>query len=78
MGSIALPHPHKTAGGGVSAAAREHRHLEVASDPTLSEDAHFVLDLAWPTSTTDTVHYMGLADGVGSWRKFGVDPRDFR
>lgn len=54
------------------------RHLEVADDPTLSEDAHFVLDVAWPTPTTDTVNYVGLADGVGSWRKVGVDPREFR
>lgn len=55
-----------------------HRHLEVADDPTLSEDAHFVLDVAWPTETTDTVNYVGLADGVGSWRRVGVDPREFR
>lgn len=54
------------------------RHLEVADDPTLSEDAHFVLDVPWPTSTTDTVNYVGLADGVGSWRRVGVDPREFR
>lgn len=54
------------------------RHLEVADDPSLSEDAHFVLDVAWPTGTTDTVNYVGLADGVGSWRRVGVDPRDFR
>lgn len=50
----------------------------MADDPTLSEDAYFVLDVAWPTQTTDTVHYVGLADGVGSWRKLGVDPREFR
>lgn len=50
----------------------------MADDPTLSEDAHFVLDVPWPTSTTDTVNYVGLADGVGSWRRVGVDPREFR
>ncbi|CAN0030097.1 unnamed protein product [Ectocarpus fasciculatus] len=77
VGAVALPHPHKIADGGVSANKREHRHLEVADDPTLSEDAHFVLDVAWPTETTDTVNYVGLADGVGSWRRVGVDPREF-
>lgn len=37
-----------------------------------------MLDVPWPTSTTDTVNYVGLADGVGSWRRVGVDPREFR
>ncbi|CBN75514.1 conserved unknown protein [Ectocarpus siliculosus] len=77
VGAVALPHPHKMTDGGVSANKREHRHLEVADDPTLSEDAYFVLDVAWPTETTDTVNYVGLADGVGSWRRVGVDPREF-
>lgn len=78
IGSLALPHPHKMPNGSVSASTREHRHLEFAEDPTLSEDAHFVLDISWPTATTDTVHYVGIADGVGSWRRVGVDPREFR
>lgn len=64
--------------GNLSANTREHRHLEVAEDASLSEDAHFMLDMAWATPTTDTVQYVGLADGVGSWRKVGVDPREFR
>lgn len=55
-----------------------YSHLEIADDPTLSEDAHFILDVAWPTETTDTVNYVGIADGVGSWRRVGVDPRVFR
>jgi protein phosphatase PTC7 len=76
IGSAALPHPFKTADG-VSASCRDHRHLELASDPTLSEDSHFVLSVAWPTPHSDVLHLVGVADGVGSWRKVGVDPRHF-
>lgn len=78
VGAVALPHPHKMPNGALSANQREHRHMEIAEDSSLSEDAYFVLDCTWPTPTTDTVHYIGLADGVGSWRKLGVDPREFR
>lgn len=76
VGSCALPHPFKSAGS-VSANAREHSAKELATDPTLSEDAHFILSVAWPTPYTDVLHYVGVADGVGSWRACGVDPRNF-
>jgi hypothetical protein len=52
-----------------------HRHMDLATDPTLSEDAHFVLSVPWPASKADVLHYIGIADGVGSWRGLGVDPR---
>ncbi|CAM9704782.1 unnamed protein product, partial [Phaeothamnion confervicola] len=76
LGAAALPHPFKRPGA-VSASRRDHCHLEIATDPTLSEDAHFMLSVSWPTHFTDTVHYVGVADGVGSWRALGVDPREF-
>ncbi|KAG5178855.1 phosphatase 2C-like domain-containing protein [Tribonema minus] len=46
-------------------------------DPTLSEDAHFVLSVAWATPEAESLQYVGIADGVGSWRGLGVDPREF-
>jgi hypothetical protein len=49
--------------------------MDLATDPTLSEDAHFVLSVPWPASKADVLHYIGIADGVGSWRGLGVDPR---
>jgi protein phosphatase PTC7 len=30
-----------------------------------------------PTTTLRPYTYFGVADGVGSWREYGVDPRDF-
>lgn len=53
---------------------------ELSSDPELSEDAYFVKEVELlDESGTDmqNVLYMGVADGVGSWREYGVDPRDF-
>jgi protein phosphatase PTC7 len=53
---------------------------EYASDPQLSEDAHFVTRVKLPDEKTNTLRsltYMGVADGVGSWREYDVDPREF-
>lgn len=53
---------------------------EYASDPKLSEDAHFVIRVKLPDEKDQALRaftYMGVADGVGSWREYGVDPRDF-
>ncbi|CAM9445426.1 unnamed protein product [Chrysoparadoxa australica] len=77
IGVFALPHPFKTHDQGVSASPRDHRHLELAVDPSLSEDAHLLMSLKWPNKFSDTIHYVGVADGVGSWRSVGVDPRNF-
>jgi hypothetical protein len=133
VGSFALPHPFKRAGG----AAGDHRGYgaeELATDLTLCEDAHFLLrlrdglesgdeddteaaesragggtgrrglhkdngalasfsptaealealarsqevpvSLAVQDSVSSQV-YLCVADGVGSWRGYGVDPRQF-
>lgn len=48
---------------------------QFATDPDLSEDAHFIRELKFPGE--NEILYMGIADGVGSWREYGVDPRDF-
>ncbi len=77
LGVSSLPHPFKRPGGKISASQRDHRHLELAVNPTLSEDSHFALSLTWPSVHSDTLELVGLADGVGSWRKFNVDPREF-
>lgn len=45
-----------------------------------SEDAHFVLNVHLPDEKHNEIKrftYMGVADGVGSWREYGVDPRLF-
>jgi protein phosphatase PTC7 len=49
-------------------------------DPELSEDAHFVTTARLPDEKDGTlrdVTYFGVADGVGSWREYNVDPREF-
>lgn len=49
-------------------------------DPNLSEDAHFVSEVELLNETGNNMQkllYMGVADGVGSWREYGVDPRAF-
>jgi protein phosphatase PTC7 len=53
---------------------------EISTDPELSEDAHFLTDVILPDEKDKTLRkftYMGVADGVGSWREYGVDPRLF-
>lgn len=53
---------------------------EYASDPELSEDAHFVARVKLPDGNDQTLRslvYLGVADGVGSWREYDVDPREF-
>lgn len=43
-----------------------------------SEDAHFMLQgMEWPPTGDTALTYFGVADGVGSWRERGVDPRMF-
>lgn len=53
---------------------------DLSTDPDLSEDAHFVAEAELLNESGDKMQkllYMGVADGVGSWREYGVDPRDF-
>lgn len=39
-----------------------------------SEDSYFVTHLRWPHIHNEYVSYFGVADGVGSWRAYDVDP----
>ena len=53
---------------------------DLATDPNLSEDAHFISEvelLGESGNDMQKLLYMGVADGVGSWREYNVDPREF-
>lgn len=53
---------------------------ETSTNCDLSEDAYFVkkMSLSYgPDSNSRDIIYAGVADGVGSWREYGVDPREF-
>ncbi len=53
---------------------------DLATDPNLSEDSHFVSEvelLGESGIDMQKLLYMGVADGVGSWREYNVDPREF-
>lgn len=53
---------------------------EYTKDMDLSEDAHFLTTVELPDEKGQSlrpVTYFGVADGVGSWREYGVDPREF-
>lgn len=53
---------------------------DFSNDPTYSEDAHFVTTVTLPDEKNSNFRkftYFGVADGVGSWREYGVDPREF-
>ncbi|KAL7534188.1 hypothetical protein ACHAXR_005708 [Thalassiosira sp. AJA248-18] len=79
VGVVEYPHPFKT-DGGIGSSRRNFGPQDLAEDPDLSEDAHFVTEanLLDETGTNmQKLTYMGVADGVGSWREYGVDPRDF-
>ena len=77
VGTDAVPHPFKTSAG-VAGNKRLHGPGEYATDVDLSEDAMFTFT---PQNSTETARghltYAGVFDGVGSWREYGVDPRDF-
>ena len=52
----------------------------ITNDISLSEDASFFSTVQLPDEIDQTLRkftYLGVADGVGSWREYGVDPRDF-
>lgn len=52
-----------------------------STDPDLSEDSHFMTEIKFSDEKDEMLlrqySYMGVADGVGSWREYGVDVRDF-
>lgn len=53
---------------------------EYPTDLSLSEDSFFATTVKLPDEKDQSIRdfvYMGVADGVGSWREYGVDPRDF-
>lgn len=73
------PHPYKSAEG-VGSNRRDFGPRDFAVDAELSEDAHFVKEIELNDESNTKIQkllYMGVADGVGSWREYGVDPRDF-
>eukprot|EP00543_Licmophora_paradoxa_P004546 CAMPEP_0202447936 /NCGR_PEP_ID=MMETSP1360-20130828/6714_1 /ASSEMBLY_ACC=CAM_ASM_000848 /TAXON_ID=515479 /ORGANISM="Licmophora paradoxa, Strain CCMP2313" /LENGTH=483 /DNA_ID=CAMNT_0049065255 /DNA_START=285 /DNA_END=1736 /DNA_ORIENTATION=+ len=79
IGVAELPHPYKTENGcGMN--HRDFGPLEFSTNSDLSEDAHFVTTVHLPDEKTKKmrdVTYVGIADGVGSWREYDVDPRTF-
>jgi len=79
IGVAELPHPFKTEHG-VSRNQRGHGPRHPASDTDLSEDAHFVAKVSLPDEKGGALRditYFGVSDGVGSWREYDVDPREF-
>lgn len=76
----ALPHPYKK-GDKVAAGRRDYGPGALCTDMSLCEDAGFCIPVSgnnMPGSETPGEHvYMVVADGVGSWRQYGVDPRLF-
>ncbi len=81
VGSFALPHPFKTPDGRAGRSQRDVSLPEPTNDNSLSEDASFVTTIQLPDEQTPErttpYTYMGVADGVGSWREYGVDARLF-
>mmetsp|Transcript_11765 Transcript_11765/g.20698 ORF Transcript_11765/g.20698 Transcript_11765/m.20698 type:complete len:647 (+) Transcript_11765:165-2105(+) len=79
VGVAEYPHPFKSADG-IGSSRRNFGPQDLATDPDLSEDAHFLSEVElFDESGTNMqkLLYMGVADGVGSWREYGVDPREF-
>lgn len=74
----ALPHPYKTKDG-VGNSRRDYGPHELCDDLSLCEDASFIKNVKGSFKKKDgsEVTYMCVADGVGSWRKYDVDPRLF-
>mmetsp|Transcript_9657 Transcript_9657/g.9315 ORF Transcript_9657/g.9315 Transcript_9657/m.9315 type:complete len:622 (-) Transcript_9657:180-2045(-) len=74
VGVAEIPNPFKSHRN-VGINRRDFGPDEVADDPDLSEDAYFVANVELPDENGKgkrNVLYAGVADGVGSWREFGV------
>jgi protein phosphatase PTC7 len=78
-----MPHPYKKPFGCANS-RREYGATELCVDNSLCEDAHFIVNVSGTLpSSSDPAElvvpqkqtYVCVADGVGSWREFGVDPR---
>lgn len=79
VGIAELPHPFKMEHG-VGMDRRDFGPGELGMNPEWSEDAYFVSTvklLDEKGGKARDVTYLGVADGVGSWREYGVDPRLF-
>lgn len=82
--SYSMPHPFKSMDGCANS-RRQYGAQDLCMDPELSEDSHFTVNVkgqevrgAKGSSVTEHTHtYLCVADGVGSWRQYGVDPRLF-
>ena len=67
----------------ISASAAERLTLETgafalpAPGKEESEDSYFVTHLRWPHDHSEYVSFFGVADGVGSWRAYDVDPTTY-
>jgi protein phosphatase PTC7 len=90
VGVAALPHPFKNSDGSLARNLRDRNFQDLSTDPTASEDSYFIttVTLPDPANTNGEHHhhnhhptrkftYFGVADGVGSWREYGVDPKAF-
>jgi len=79
VGLAELPHPYKKPEScGMN--RRDFGPDDVTDDVSLSEDAHFVAHVSLPDEPGQVPRkliYAGVADGVGSWREYDVDPREF-
>ncbi len=79
-----MPHPFKTPDGCANS-MRQYGARDLCTDTNLCEDAHFSLtvkgatvpDAQGSSNSQHTHTYLCVADGVGSWRQYGVDPRLF-
>lgn len=79
VGVAEFPHPFKSVDG-IGSSRRNFGPQDLATDSDLSEDAHFLSEVELLDETGTNLQkllYMGVADGVGSWREYGVDPRLF-
>jgi len=80
IGLYSLPHPYKK-NDGCAPSRRHYGASELCSDITLCEDASFALKVSGKHQPTfksqQSQTYLCVADGVGSWRHYGIDPRQF-
>lgn len=80
-GIAELTHPFKFPNG-VAGSRRAYGPNDYCDDLSLCEDAHFVSSVKGPLKQSGvgkdpTQTYICVADGVGSWRSYGVDPREY-